>query len=499
MLKPDTAVLMQVEAALAAGELPLWALDVLLEAVRHLMHCQHTGGVQTSRSSERRHPRRRSAAKPAGHGRIGADEYTGAERVRVSHPRLKPGDACPMAGCHGKLYDTQAPLTKVELKASAPVQATVNEQQVLRCAACQETFAAPLPQAATGHKYHPSVGAVIAVSRFGLGLPHHRLERWQAWAGVPLPASTQFERVEALANVVAPVFAELKSLAADRPLLQSDDTSGRILTLTAENKTLTANERSGVFTTGIVARGLDDTVPPIVLYASGRRHAGENVDTLLEQRSSEVGEPIHVADGTSMAPHRQRVSSNCLAHARRKFVEIEDIFPEQCARVLDDVATVYRHEEATAEMSPEERLRYHQEHSAPVLEALRQWMDQELEERRVEPNSRLGKAFAYVKRRWAGLTRFLEIPGVPLDNNETELQLKTPQRHRKNSLFYKNEVGAAIGDTLMSLIRTALVNGVDPVRYLTAVATHASEVRRAPRDWLPWNYQPPGQAAAALN
>jgi hypothetical protein len=185
-----------------------------------------------------------------------------------------------------------------------------------------------------------------------------------------------------------------------------------------------------------------------------------------------------------------------MAHARRNFIEIEAIFPEECARVLDDIAAVYRNDSAAAKMSPDERLRYHLQHSAPVLEALRDWMDRQIEERRVEPNSRLGKAFAYMKRKWEGLTRFLKVAGVPLDNNRIELQLKTAQRHRKNSLFYKNEAGAAIGDTLMSLIRTAVVNGVDPVRYLTTVATHADEVRRAPRDWLPWNYQPPSDAAS---
>jgi transposase len=490
---------MRLEAALAAGEVPPGSLGLLLEAVRHLLRCHSGGGARAGSSSERRHPKRRSTKKKAGHGRIGAEEYTGATRVVSEHPDLKPGDPCPLAGCHGRVYDTHAPQRRVELKASAPVQATVYEQQVLRCAACQETFAAPLPESATGRKYDPSVGAVVAVSRFGLGLPHNRLEQWQAWAGVPLPASTQFERVEALANNAAPAFQEMKRQAAERPLLQSDDTSGRILTLTAENKTRTADERTGVFTTGILARGLDDSLPPIVLYASGRRHAGENVDSLLAARSAQTGAPIHMADATSMAPRCKRIPSNCMAHARRPFFELEAIFPEQCAHVLDELAKVYVHDDATRDMTPEERLRYHQRHSAPVLDELRQWIDGQLEERKVEPNSRLGKAFSYVRRHWSGLTRFLEVPGVPLDNTAAERDLKTAQRHRKNSLFYKNEAGAAIGDELMSLIRTCVVNLVDPVRYLTAIAGHASEVRRAPADWLPWNYQGPPASPPTLN
>jgi len=140
---------------LLAGEVPPWTHEVLLEIVRHMLRCHSLGPLKASRSSERRHPRRRSTSKPAGHGRIGADAYTGAERVRVTHPKLNPGDHCPIAGCHGRLYDTKAPNENVELTASAPVQATVYERQVLRCAACQETFAAPLPATATGRKYHP--------------------------------------------------------------------------------------------------------------------------------------------------------------------------------------------------------------------------------------------------------------------------------------------------------------------------------------------------------
>jgi hypothetical protein len=130
-----------------------------------------------------------------------------------------------------------------------------------------------------------------------------------------------------------------------------------------------------------------------------------------------------------------------------------------------------------------------------VLAKLREWIDEQFHERLVEPNSRLGKAFAYLKNHWQGLTRFLRVPGVPLDNNQTEREIKPAQRHRKNSLFYKTEAGAAVGDVLMSAIRTCVANHVDPVQYLSAIAEHAAKARAAPEAWLPWNYQ----QALALN
>ncbi len=492
----EAAELLRLEERLAAGEVPAAARPVLLEAVRHLLRCRYRRGA-TIVSTERRRKRTGSTGQKRGHGRHGADDYPGAEHVAVPHPDLKTGDRCPESGCRGRLYDTRTPDTDVELEAAPPIQATVYARQVLRCGSCQTTFTAPRPPHAHGAKYHPSVDAVLAVMRYALGMPHHRLAQWQQWAGIPLPASTQFERVEAMANAVFPVFRHLEAMAATRPLLQSDDTGARILALQAENRTRAPDERTGIFTTGIVARGLDGALPAIVLYASGRRHAGENMDRLLTQRPVEAGDVIHMADASSMAPRSaRRITAHCLTHARRYFIEAHAAFPEHCDRVLEDIATIYQHDEATRGMDPHARLLYHQEHSGPVMKTLSDWIETQFRERLVEPNSRLGKALAYVKNHWRGLTRFLDVPGVPLDNNTTERELKPAQRHRKNSLFFKTEAGAAVGDVLMTMTRTCVINGVDPVRYLSAIATHASEARGAPEAWLPWTHQ---QTLATLN
>lgn len=494
-MKVERAELLRVEERLATGEVPEESIALLLEAVRHLLRCRYRRGAASS-STERRRQRKRPRGQKKGHGRKGADDYTGAERVSVTHPDLAAGDCCPEPGCRGRLYDTCAPAKDVELRGAPPIQGTVYERQVLRCASCQKTFTAPLPPEAAGVKYDASADASIATMRYGLGMPHNRLAQWQGWAGIPLPASTQFERAEAMAKVTLPVVRHLETLAANRPLFHSDDTGARILSLQEENRTRGPDERTGVFTTGIVARGLDSTLPPIVLYASGRRHAGENVDRLLEQRSDDSGEPIHMADASSMAPRSSRITAHCLAHARRYFIEIYSAFPEHCERVLGDIASIYQHDEDTRDMDAEERLLHHQQHSSPVMKALREWIDEQFDQRLVEPNSRLGKAFSYVRKHWPGLTRFLEVPGVPLDNNTVERELKPSQRHRKNSLFFKNEAGAAVGDVLLSAIRTCVINRVDPVRYLTAIAHHAAEARAAPEAWLPWTYQ---QTTGTLN
>ncbi|MGH9460802.1 MAG: IS66 family transposase [Vicinamibacteria bacterium] len=488
-MKLEAAELLRLEERLARGELPEDAHPVLLEALRHLIRCRYRRGASTA-TTERRRKRRNSTEKKKGHGRNGADDYPSAEPIAVAHPDLKAGGPCPEPLCRGKLYDTTAPNKDVELKASPPIQATVYERQVLRCASCQKTFTAPLPPQAHGAKYHPSVDAVLSVMRYSLGMPHHRLAQWQRWAGVPLSASTQFGRVEAMANAVFPVFRHMETMAANRPLVQSDDTGARILELMAENKTRAPDERTGIFTTGVVARSLDGSLPTIVLYSSGRRHAGENLDQLLMKRSEDAGKVIHMADASSMAPSSsRRITANCMAHMRRYFIEAYAAFPEHCERVLEDIATIYQHDDKTCDMDPPARLAYHQEHSQPVMKALYDWIEKQFLERLVEPNSRLGKAFSYVKNHWQGLNRFLEVPGVPLDNNETERELKPSQRHRKNSLFFKTHAGAVVGDVLLSMIRTCVTNAIDPVHYLSTIATHAAKTRLSPESWLPWTYR----------
>jgi hypothetical protein len=377
----------------------------------------------------------------------------------------------------------------VELKAGALVKADLYPREVLRCSSCQATFTAPLPPQAHGAKYHPSVGAVVAVARYEMGMPHHRLAMWQGWVGIPLPASSQFELVEALANAALPIFLYLVKLAANQPVLGGDDTGARILSLAKENEGKGPKERTGIFTTSVVAMGLSGDAVTIVLFLSGWRHQGENVDRVLEERDAEAEPPIYIADATARKPHRPRIDANCLTHARQYFVETQEAFPEQSERVLDDIATIYRNDDATLGMDPEARLAYHQEHSGPVMEELRNWIGEQFEQRLVEPNGRLGKAFKYVTNHWEGLTRFLEVPGVPLDNNGTERQIKSSVRHRKSSLFYRNQAGADIGDVLMSVIRTCVVNGADPVDYLTALGLHANRARAAPEAWLPWTYK----------
>jgi hypothetical protein len=122
------------------------------------------------------------------------------------------------------------------------------------------------------------------------------------------------------------------------------------------------------------------------------------------------------------------------------------------------------------------------------MDDLQTWLQGQLDEKLVEPNSALGDAINYLLKRWDRLTLFLRKAGAPLDNNICERALKKAIQHRKNSLFYKTRNGARVGDTYMSLIYTCELNGVNALDYLNQLQLHATDVAAHPDRWLPWNY-----------
>jgi transposase len=158
--------------------------------------------------------------------------------------------------------------------------------------------------------------------------------------------------------------------------------------------------------------------------------------------------------------------------------------------VLDVLRQVCDHEEETRvqQRSAQERLVYHQVYSGPLMEGLKRWLLLQVDDRLVEPNSSLGKAIAYLLGHWDTLTRFLSVPGAPLENNLVERALKLFIRQRKNSLFFATEHSAYIASVLTSLIATCLAAGVNALEYLVALQEHRSEVFTAPEAWLPWTY-----------
>ncbi len=437
----------------------------------------------------------------AGHGRQKADAYAGATRVEVAHPRLHHGDRC--TGCtKGKIYVLRDPGVLVRLIGQAPLAATVYQLEKLRCNLCGEVFTADPPPGVGPEKYDATSMSMVALLKYGVGVPFHRLERLQANMQIPLPASTQWEMVAETAAVLQPVLDELIRQAAQGEVIHNDDTTMTVRSLAPEARARTEDPdaapdpeavppaRTGVFTSGIVSQVHGQR---LALFFTGRRHAGENLARVLAERAADLGPPIQMCDALSrnLPKPLEVVLGHCLAHARRKIVDVTPSFPAECRHILETLREVYRCDEEAraAGLTPADRLAAHQARSGPLLADLHAWLTDQIDAHRIEPNSGLGQAIEHIVKHWTPLTLFLRVSGAPLDNNICERALKKAILHRKNALFYQTPTGAHVGDLFMSLIHTCELAGANPFDYLTVLQQHREALVATPAAWMPWNYR----------
>jgi transposase len=462
-------------------------LHALVERLAQKRNTEKTNSVLKPRNSSTAATESPKPTAAAGHGRNAASAFTGAEKISVPHAQLKPGDRCPECR-EGKVYRQKEPKTLIRIVGQAPLKAAVFEMERLRCNACCQMFTAAEPAGVGVGKYDMTAVAMIALLKYGTGMPFNRMERLETQLGIPLPAATQWELTEPAADSLEPILDELIRQAAQGGVVHNDDTGMRILKLVRR----TGDERTGTFTSGIVSIWRERR---IALYFTGWKHAGENLADVLKRRAAQLDAPIQMCDALSRnmpkLPGVEVLLANCMAHGRRQVVDVAANFPEECRYVLETLGKVYKTDAQARkrQLSPESRLLLHQEHSGLLLDELHEWMDAQFAEHRTEPNSGLGKAISYLQRHWTKLTLFLRQPGAPLDNNIAERALKKAILHRKNALFYKTMNGARVGDLFMSLIHTCELNRVNPFEYLTELLRHPAELKASPAEWMPWNYR----------
>jgi transposase len=333
--------------------------------------------------------------------------------------------------------------------------------------------------------------------------------------GDTFPSGTQWSLIKDLSAKIDPVYQKLLEIAAQGEIFYHDDTNIKVLSLIKENKELDERkkkelknitlkdkepkkDRKGMFTTGILSVVENNQ---IALYYTGRNHAGENLAELFKKRMMSLPPPIQMCDAAPRNEIKeddkkednepQTHLANCLAHARRKFVDLLETFPDESEHVIKQLAEVYCFEKDTRidKMTPKQRLEYHIENSKPIMDELKIWFEKKFEQKQVEENSSLGKAIKYMLNHWVKLTLFLKIERTPLDNNPCERSLKVAIRNRKNSLFYKTLIGAETGDKFMSIIQTCKLGGVNIFNYLTDIQKYQNEVIGNTEAWLPWNYK----------
>jgi hypothetical protein len=303
-----------------------------------------------------------------------------------------------------------------------------------------------------------------------------------------------------VALVLNPIHQALLSIAAKGNVIHNDDTTGKVLELMEENRQVElaqknskdtgkkANKhRKGIFTTALLSK-LDEH--QIAIYITGRKNSGENMDELLDLRPKELKRPIQACDASSQnSSERHKTDvAKCFNHARHNFCELVEVWPKEALTIVEMCNAVFMNDRKTKQMTSDERLKFHQKYSAPIMNKLKNYASNLIDKKKVEPNSSFGKAINYLNNHWEGLTLILRDGNAPLSNNDCERAIKSSVLIRKNSYFYKTCWGAFIGDALLSIIKTCDLNGINPYDYLIAVQANSEAIEKKPNDWLPWNY-----------
>ena len=426
-----------------------------------------------------------------GHGRNGADAYEGADMVDVPHPDLKPGDTCPAEVCDGRLYEMSEPGTLIRVTGAPLASATQYNLQKLRCAVCEVIYTAPKPPGVGDKKYDASFVAMLMINKYFMSIPLYRQDRLQKHLGIPLPASTQWDLMAAHKLMLKALYEALYQDAANGLALCYDDTSVRIQSEIKAARNAEAGQKSkhNCFTTGIVSIHENHQT---YLYITDNNAAGKSITGLMSIRDESLDLPKIMCDALS-ANIPQEVSQDlyilcfCLVHARRQFYELPEGYDDLADKVIGLIGNIYDNEAETKKLDAQERLEYHQENSTPIINELKQYLEEQ--QTQFEPNSVPGKAIEYVLKRFTELSQFLRHAHAPLDTNIVERALKLVIQVRKSSMFYKSLSSAAFASHIQSAIYSAAQNDINPCDYIKALIENEQAVIKNPKAWLPWCYK----------
>jgi len=444
---------------------------------------------------------------PKGHGRNGASAYRQAQHFFHALALGVIGalcEACRLA----KMYRYREKIV-IHIIGQPLFSAEVHHHEQARCRGCGRIVRAQGPAyvyqgLGTDYvRYDWSACAMLMVMHYFGGAPFKRIESLHEGWGVPMPDANQWAVVSAGDDLLLPLYRALEQHAIQKATnFRIDDTGAMVIALKKQIDAEIAALRSlGESTkdvrTGINATGLYWETPNgrVILFYTGRHHAGEIVDQLLRRRLLSSPTLVKCTDGASKNFDHEHadnlVESTCNAHALLKFRDIKDKHPVEYAEAGRVYKQVFDNDDEakTLGLTPVDRMLYHQEHSKPLMQQLKKMSEEKITSKRVEPSSRLWEPLTFVINQWDRLTRFCEVPGVPLDTNLVEQALIMPVRYLAGSFNYHTEDGAVVGDHAMSLIATARANDVEPVAYLTECLRCHEDLAKRPEHYLPWVYR----------
>jgi transposase len=442
------------------------------------------------------------------HGRNGADAFVNATKHVHGLAAGIVGAICVMCGV-GRVFPYRDKVI-IRVIGQSLFAAERHHFEQGRCRLCGAIFTAEgrelVLRGGIGTSYilyDWSACAMLIVMHYFAGGPFKRLEALHQGWGVPMPDANQWRVVDECDDLLAPLYRALERHAIQNATtLGFDDTGSMIIDTRRQiQKELQALELLGESTkqvrTGINATGIyiETAEAKVVLFFTGRHHAGEIVDRLLEHRRARAQKLVAVSDAASKNfahDHTDELEQAvCNAHCYMKFRAVKDQYPAEYAVAGEVYKKVFDNDDKAKALGldPKERMLYHLEHSKPQMLRLLQMCKDKIDGNLVEPNSPLWEPVSFVINQWHRLTRFYEVPGVPLDSNLVEQALVIPVRYLAGSFAYKTQNGADVGDRHMSLIATANANGVEPVAYLTECLQNHEDLAKRPEHYLPWVYR----------
>ena len=417
-------------------------------------------------SSEHR-PHRDAAASatppPAARRGHGPTPQPHLPTVEQMHELDEADQTCPQCGgtlreMPGQTEDSEE-ITVVERR-FVLVQ---HRRKKYRCACngCVETAPAPVRLAARpdarGQRYSPEFAVEVAIGKYLDHLPLERQVRIMRREGLTIESQTLWDQLDALATVLRPTYEAVRDYVLQAAVIGADETWWRCPH--AGN-----TKRWWVWS---VTR--EDAVSYTILetrsHEAARRVLNGYRGVVLVDGYGAYDAVARAAPGLALA--------HCWAHVRRKFVEAEPHYPGPCGEVLALIGQLYGVEReclgangaANGELHAailRVRACVRPERSRPIVAAIRAWALGQ----RALPESALGKAIAYMLGLWPGLTRFLDDPRIPLDNNATERGLRGVVVGRKNHYGSRSKRGTQVAALFYSLLESAKLCGVEPKAYL---------------------------------
>ena len=409
-------------------------------------------------------------------------------RVEVIHDLTDDQKVCS-CGCHMTVFG----MNVTEQLDVVPAYIRVLQHKRLKyaCKSCQEGVkTAPVVITAISKcMAAPGLLAHVAVAKFDDHLPLYRQSEIWDRMGVPLSRATLSAWILKMGSALAPLIHHMQHRIVQSVYVKADETT--IQVLKTPKKSDTSKSYMWVYMNA-------NTSKPAVVYDYQETRQGERAKEFLNGFQG-----VLQTDGYSgyhcVTSQEGITAMGCWAHARRKFYDVYKLAKQEgiASKALDMIGKLYAIEAEIKDATPATKLKLRGKKSTLILDAFYQWLTQI--KPNVQPKGGLDKAIGYALNQKEQLMYYLKDGFVDIDNNKAERHMKPFAVGRKNWLFMGSPDGAKAGATLLSLIETAKLNGLNPEGYLKHVLSHKIDAtdEHLIETMMPWNvtlseeYPPP--------